>query len=116
MTIKKTLALFAALLTMSAGAAAAHPPTDIAAAWNKADGTLSISASHQVNDNTKHYIMTLVVMDGNKQLLMKKYTQQAGLSGFSDKVQLSGVKPGTKLTIELTCNIMGSASKEITAQ
>lgn len=64
-------ALFAALTVMTAGAAFAHPPTDVNAVWNKDNGTLTVTAAHQVNDRTKHYVMTLVVKEGSKQLQMK---------------------------------------------
>ncbi len=116
MKYKKILAAGIFTAIMTASAAFAHPPADISAAWDGASGTLSVSASHPVNDRTKHYVMTLVVMDGSKQILTKKYNEQATNQGYSDKVQLSGVKPGDKLTVELTCNIMGTGTKEITAK
>ena len=107
MILKRGLtALFAVLTVMAAGAAFAHPPTDVNASWNKGGGTLTVTASHQVNDRTKHYVMTLIV----------KYTEQQSNDGFSDTVPLSGIKPGTKLTIELICNIMGTTEKTITIQ
>lgn len=107
-------AAFAAVMT--AGAAFAHPPTDINAAWDGGSKTLTVTASHPVNDKTKHFIMSMVVKDGSKQLLNKRYDAQGSEQGFSDKVQLNGVKPGDKLTVQLTCNIMGDGSKEITAK
>ena len=55
MILKRGLtALFAVLTVMAAGAAFAHPPTDVNASWNKGGGTLTVTASHQVNDRTKH--------------------------------------------------------------
>lgn len=117
MILKRGLtALFAVLTVMVAGAAFALPPTDVNASWNKGGGTLTVTASHQVNDRTKHYVMTLIVKEGGNQLLMKKYTEQQSNDGFSDTVPLSGIKPGTKLTIELICNIMGTTEKTITIQ
>lgn len=116
MRYKKILVAFIFAVVMSAAAAFAHPPTDISASWDKGSGTLSVTAQHPVNDRTKHFIMTMTVMDGNKQVLLKKYTEQPTNAGFSDKVQLKDVKPGDKLTIELTCNIMGGAAKELTVQ
>lgn len=115
MTIKKLLALISLVAVMAASAAFAQPPSDMTLSWNGAESALSVSAAHQVNDRTKHFIMTLIVKDGDgKQLLMKRYTEQPTNAGFSDKVTLNGVKPGTKLTVELTCNIMGSLAKDIT--
>ena len=116
MRIKMLAAAIAFAIIMTAAAAFAHPPEDLSLTWNKADNTLSVTASHIVNNKTKHYIMSLLVTDGNKQLLLKKYNQQSSDTQFSDKVVLQGVKPGTTLTVELTCNIMGSQLKSITVQ
>lgn len=117
MTLKRgSAALLAALAVMATAAAFAQPPTGVSASWNKSDGTLTVTATHPVNDRTKHYVMALVVREGGNQILMKKYTEQYSNDGFSDKIPLSGIKPGMKLTVELTCNIMGTAEKTITVQ
>ena len=45
---------------------------------------------------------------------MKQYTKQDSAEGFSDSVILKGLKSGTKLRIQLACNIMGSKEVEFT--
>ncbi|MFR5880301.1 MAG: hypothetical protein ACLUEQ_05590 [Cloacibacillus evryensis] len=76
MILKRGLtALFAVLTVMAAGAAFAHPPTDVNASWNKGGGTLTVTASHQVNDRTKHYVMTLIVKR-RQSITDEKYTEQ----------------------------------------
>lgn len=116
--MKKTTMFFAiaAALFLTAGIARAHPPKDIAATWDKAHETLHITAQHSVNDPNKHFVLTMTVLEGNQQLLMKQYSQQGSAEQFSDTVLLKGLKSGTKLRVQLVCNIMGSQETEVTIQ
>ena len=66
------------------------------------------------DDKTKHYVMSMSVSGPSGQLVSERYDSQGTNEGFSDTVELSGVKPGDKLSVELVCNIMGTATKEIT--
>ena len=86
----------------------AHPPKSITASWNASQETLSVTAEHSVEDAAKHYILSLTILDGTKQLVMKQYSKQNSTDGFSDSLILKGMKSGTKLRIQLVCNIMGS--------
>lgn len=114
MTIKR-LAVLAFILTVAvAGRAAAHPPTNVKLSWDGAGQTLSVTADHRVNDRTKHYVMSMSVSGSSGQLASKRYDSQETNEGFSDAVQLNGVNPGDKLAVELVCNIMGTATQEIT--
>ncbi len=112
--MKKTIVLLTALalIIISASAVFAHPPKIGRVAWNQAQETLNVSAQHNVNDPEKHYILTLTVFEGNRQLLLKQYTRQGSADGFSDSIILKGIKSGAKLRIQLVCNIMGSSETE----
>lgn len=114
--MKKTLiyAITALLILASAGSSFAHPPKNAKAVWDKASETLTVTAEHSVNDPVKHYILTLTVFEGNKQLLLKQYDKQGDPAKFSDSVILKGLKPGSHLRVQLVCNIMGSTEFEIT--
>ncbi len=116
MTIRKLAVLAFIMLAALAGQAAAHPPTNMRLSWDGAGRTLSVAADHRVNDRTKHFIMSMSVSGPSGQLASERYDAQQSDEGFADTVQLDGVKPGDKLTVELVCNIMGSAKKEITIQ
>ena len=113
-TIKKLAALAFIITVALAGQAAAHPPTNMRLSWDGAGHTLSVTADHRVKNVTKHYVMSMSVSGPSGQLASKRYESQATSEGFSDKVKLDGVKPGDKLTVELVCNIMGTATKELT--
>lgn len=114
--MKKTsiLAITALFMLLSAGQVFAHPPKSPAISWDKASETLTVTAEHSVNDPQKHYILTLTVFEGNKQLLLKQYDRQGDAGTFSDSVILKGLKPGSPVRVQLVCNIMGSVESEIT--
>ena len=95
-------------MLFSAGRAVAHPPKNIEVSWNKELQTLSVTAEHAVNDPSKHYILSMSILDGNNQLLVKQYTKQGSSREFSDSVVLKDIAPNTKIRIQLLCNIMGS--------
>ena len=90
--MKKTLiyAITALLILVSAGASFAHPPKNVNAVWDKASETLTVTSEHSVNDPVKHYILTLTVFEGNKQLLLNQYDKQGQPNGFSDSVFYRG--------------------------
>lgn len=104
------------LVVVSASVVFAHPPRNANAVWDKATETLTVTADHNVNDPTKHYVLTLTVFEGNKQLLLKQYDKQNSSAGFSDSVILKGLKSGSVVRVQLVCNIMGSTETEITIQ
>lgn len=113
--MKKILIYIIAMLLIvtSASTVFAHPPKDANVAWDKATETLTVTADHNVNDAEKHYILTLTVFEGNKQLLLKQYDKQNSPAGFSDSVMLKGLKSGSVVRVQLVCNIMGSTEAEI---
>ena len=92
----------------------AHPPKSVTASWNGAQHALTVTAEHSVNDVSKHYILSLTILDGNKQILMKQYSKQDSPEQFTDTVLLKDIKPGTKLRVLVTCNIMGSKETQVT--
>ena len=75
---------------------------------------MTVTAEHSVNDVSKHYILSLTILDGNKQILMKQYSKQDSPEQFTDTVLLKDIKPGTKLRVQVTCNIMGSKETQVT--
>ena len=113
--MKKIMIYVVAMLLViaSAGTVFAHPPKNASIAWDKATETLTVTADHNVNDPAKHYVLTLTVFEGNKQLLLKQYDKQNSPVGFSDSVMLQGLKAGSVVRVQLVCNIMGSTEAEI---
>ena len=116
--MKKTaLTALAAILCTAIFPAAgfAHPPKAPEVSWTASGHTLSVKASHIVNDPAKHYVIGFVVLDGSgKQIFTKQYTKQSSDKTFSDSAVLNGVNTGDTIKVRLVCNIMGTVEKEIT--
>lgn len=113
---KLTVVIIAVALAavLSAGTSFAHPPKDLGASWNEADNILTLTAKHAVNDPEKHYILSMTVYEGNSLLIQKQYSKQGSAEGFTDSVVLNDLASGTKLRVQMVCNIMGSAEMEFT--
>lgn len=109
---KYTLIALAILFTLIlVSESVAHPPKNMVVTWNKEQETLSVVAEHNVNDPNKHYVLSMSILDGNNQVLVKQYTKQNSPKEFSDSVVLKGLAAGTKIRIQLLCNIMGSSEQ-----
>lgn len=100
------------VLALFAVAASAHPPKNLSASWDAAGKKLTVTAEHSVNDASKHFVLGLTIFEGNKQILQKQYTSQSSAGGFSDSFVLQRMPSGTKIRIQVVCNIMGSAEME----
>lgn len=115
--MKKTVFFLAALGILAVSTCAfAHPPKSLSLSWDKGQETLHVTAEHNVNDTGKHFIASLTVFDGNKKVITKEYSQQNSPEIFSDNIQIKGIAPGTKLRVQIVCNIMGSKEAEIVVQ
>lgn len=102
-------------LTIYSAAVWAHPPKTPSVSWDAKTNTLSVKATHQVSDPTKHFVFALVVLDSKGQTIeTKQYTMQASQQSFSDSIQLKGVMPGDTVKVRLVCNIMGTTEQSIT--
>lgn len=116
MTIRKKilLALLAVTILGLASVAFAHPPKAVNLAWN-ANGTLTVTVDHPVNDPQKHYINKIIVYVNDKIATQKEYQSQGSATGFTDTFQLGALPSGTKIKAEAFCIIMGSSTGSITA-
>lgn len=102
------------VLALFAAAASAHPPKNLSASWDASGKKLTVTAEHSVNDASKHFVLGLTIFEGNKQILQKQYTSQSSASGFRDSFVLEGMPSGTRIRIQIVCNIMGSSETEYT--
>jgi hypothetical protein len=105
-------ALASALMILTAGLAAAHPPKGVRLSWDTA-GELTVTVEHSVDNPEKHYVSRIVVYAGNKVAASKDYSSQSGAGGMSDVFPLGAMPSGTVLKAEAWCVIMGSASGSV---
>ena len=99
-------------LMLFASSALAHPPKDVSLGWD-ASGVLTVKAEHKVEDPGKHYISKVIVFVNDKIAAQKEYSSQQSADGFSDTFSLGAQQPGTKISAEVFCVIMGSKSASI---
>lgn len=107
-------ALILAVALLTATAAFALSPKNISVSWNASNNTLKVTADHSVKDPSLHYVKSMTIFLGSKQLKQKQYSSQSSAEQFSDTVTLNlkMLPPGTKIRIRLVCNIKGSAETE----
>jgi len=110
-----TITLFILLCFIFCPATAfAHPPKTPDISWDAKSNTLTVKATHVVNDPAKHFVFALVVLDSKGQSIeTKQYTMQSSAQTFSDSVQLKGIMPGDTIKVRLVCNIMGATETTV---
>ena len=92
----------------AASAALAHPPKSVSCSWNGQTSTLTVTASHEVNDAAKHYVLTLTVLENGKQIVFKQYSKQDSAAQFSDSV-LSAVSAALMRSLERGSTVLRSS-------
>ncbi|MDR1482465.1 MAG: hypothetical protein LBI74_07560 [Synergistaceae bacterium] len=114
--MKRIVHIMALILLLAAGVpmiASAHPPKSVKLAWN-ANGNLTVTVGHSVNDPGKHYIYKVIIYVNDTVAAQKEYSSQTSADELTDVFSLGGKPSGTRIKAEAFCVIMGSASGEIT--
>ncbi|MEG1641687.1 MAG: hypothetical protein RR272_01110 [Synergistaceae bacterium] len=112
--MKKLFTLFtiSIIAVLFSTAAFAHPPKSVSLSWDSKSEVLTVKAEHKVNSTTQHYVISVAVTQDGNQLAQKRYTSQTSADSFSDNIHLKGLKSGSKISVSLTCNIMGTAQTD----
>ncbi|NQU95792.1 MAG: hypothetical protein HQ549_06190 [Candidatus Omnitrophica bacterium] len=95
------------LMTLTTGAAYAHPPNSMGTRYNREDKTLEIHIVHPVRNPKKHYVEKVTIAKNGDPAVTKEFTEQE-----NDKVQnvifeLVDVDPEDIVVIEAHCSISG---------
>lgn len=98
---------------MVCGSAGSHPARSITARYEQ-DGALTVEVIHPVNDPAKHYIERISIYKDGALVAQEEYRAQESENVVSRAFQIGTCAPGTRIMIEASCVIMGSASCEIT--
>jgi len=93
--------------------AQAHPPKDIAVAYDAGTATLTVTIEHSVKDEEKHYIDEIRILKGGTELAQEKPSRQTDKDQEIFTVNLPGLKSGDVLTVEAKCNIFGTLRKDV---
>ncbi len=99
------------LLALSLGFA--HPAGKVSAAYDAKTNILSVDFNHKVNNAADHYIQTVIVSLGGKEVIRQTITQQENAEGGSLVYKPSSQK-GDMISIQTECNKGGKKSTTIT--
>ena len=105
--------VFLAVLFLWGASAEAHPPKDIAVAYDAGTATLTVTIEHSVKDVAKHYIDEIRILKGGAELAKAKPSKQTNKEQEIFTVNLPGLKSGDVLTVEAKCNIFGTLRKDV---
>ena len=95
------------------GAAAAHGPSKVVLAYDKAAKTLNVPITHTVSDAKSHYIKTVDVTVNGKTVQSMTYTSQPAPDTFTYTYPVDAV-PGAEISARAECNYFGSDTDSIT--
>jgi hypothetical protein len=110
-----TAALFA-LFLITAGfpsPAAAHPPKEVAVAYDQAKKTLELKITHGVKDPASHYISKVEVKKNGKPAGVTEYKTQPGQETFAYSYPLDAAA-GDVVEATVTCSVFGSKTGKAT--
>lgn len=97
------------MIMASASAAFAHPPKNLIMTWDAASEVLTVKAEHKISNPSQHYVMAINITAEGETIFQKRYDQQASPEYYTDRIPLKGLKKGTKITVNIACNIMGAS-------
>jgi len=109
-SIVVVLALF--ILSVTAGPALAHPPSDIIITYDPVSKTLQAVIKHQVSNPQRHFIKKVDVSLNGKEILIQHLTKQDSNDGQTVHYVISDVKDSDILAVEAYCSITGKLKKE----
>lgn len=91
----------------------AHPPSDMALAYDSDVEVLNITISHAVSNVDSHYIDALEISKNDVAYTTKAYSTQPSSSTFTYSISVQAVE-GDILAVTASCNQYGSLKKSLT--
>ena len=103
-----------AIVTIFAGSAFAHPPSDIT---ELISGTkVNVMVKHTVSDPKKHFINHILITVNGKNTSEKKFIDQTDNEKQAAPFDIPTLKKGDKVSVEATCSRSGERKKEFTVE
>jgi desulfoferrodoxin (superoxide reductase-like protein) len=96
------IALFLPALMMG------HSPKKVTASFNEKTNKVRIEVTHPVKDAQKHYIESVTISQGDKEIRTIPLQKQMDKEKEILEVELPGITKGSEITIYAKCNQMGS--------
>jgi hypothetical protein len=90
-----------------AGAAAAHPPKDVSLEFDPDNHMLTVTATHDTRDVTKHYVGTIQVSLNGDKIIEQKFKSQLTPDIQVTHYFIYDAKMGDELSVTALCSIAG---------
>lgn len=104
------------VMVISPYTAAAHPPSNVALAYDKATKTLSVTITHNVllySFLKSHYIQTVTVISNGTVIQTATYDSQPTADTFTYTYTVDAIT-GTELSARANCSYFGSDTGAVT--
>jgi hypothetical protein len=91
----------------------AHPPSEIKLQFDPVKRILDITAFHDVNDSTKHYIERILVELNGEETIKQVFLQQTDRNEQHVFYLMIDAKPGDEISVNAKCNRFGDKTQTI---
>ena len=109
----KQLIFCGILVSFFAGAALAHPPSEIKLQFNPVKHILEVMVMHDVQDSSKHYVGQIKVEINGQEAVKQVFLQQTDRKEQWVSYVLLDAKPGDEITVKADCNMFGSRKQTL---
>jgi hypothetical protein len=92
----------------------ADPAKKVTLSYNKETKKLSMVIDHPVANVNDHYISEIKILVDGKEVKVIKPKKQSSMKAETQEVEVSEIKPGSKVEVKTTCNQFGSKSGKLT--
>ncbi len=103
---------FIVFLTIASINVRAHPSSDLVLDFNPGTNTLTVTISHNVEDNTTHYIFSVIISVNGSVDQANTYTSQPDLNFFIYEYTVI-TNAGSTIQVTATCVEGGTQTKTI---
>jgi hypothetical protein len=108
------LVSLALCVVLAAGAVWAHPPKEVKLEFDPAGKMLTVTATHDTKDPTKHFVGTVQVDLNGEKIIEQRFKYQVSADGQKAQYWINDAAVGDTLAVTATCNIAGK--KKVTLE
>ena len=106
--------LILAAVTLLCTPVFAHPAEKVELKWDEATSALEVLIVHPVKNTAKHYISKIVVSVDGKTTEERILKSQTDPKTEQAVFEIKGLKKGSKIEAEATCNVFGKLKGSMT--
>jgi hypothetical protein len=108
--------IFIAFLLLLALSLSAHPASSVDLSYDGKTQLLTVSFDHTVKNPADHFISSILIKVGGKDVISQSLSAQDSAAGGSVVYKLNGIKAGTVIEAVSTCNKIGKKSTKLTVK